>query len=134
MVGVNIKTVRTYDPMRTTLKQRDKPYEEPGGGILPLDFYKEIKALADWVAILYLSGLDPDEIPCPHCILPHPPPLKGMSKVVMLKLLKNGNYKCPGCGTTLVSPLNLAWSLLVTEAQERLRREGILPTQGEIAS
>ena len=134
MVGVNIKTVRTYDPVRATFKSTEKPFEEPGGGMLPLRFYEDIRALADWVTILYLSRLDPDKIPCPDCLLPSPPSSKAKSKVVILKVLESGNYECPECGTTLTSPPNLSLSLSVTEVKEKLRREGRLPSQTEARS
>lgn len=96
MVGVNVKTVRTYDPLHRTSKSGAKPAREPEGNMLPASFYRDVRNLADWVTLLYLYVLDPDEIPCPHCLLP-PPVLKKKPKTVTLRRLENGDYKCPEC-------------------------------------
>jgi len=131
MLGINIKTVRTYDPLRMTSKARVKPVGEGEGHVLPTSYYSDIRSLADWIAILYLHVLDPNEIPCPHCLFPSPLVSESKPKRVILKMLKNGDYKCPECGEIVPSPPNLAWRLLVTEAAEELRREGLLPAKGE---
>jgi len=134
MLGVNIKTVRTYDPLRMTSKARVKPVGEREGHVLPTSFYSDLRSLAEWIAILYLHVLGPNEILCLHCLFPHSLAPESKSKRVMLKMLKNGDYKCPECGTTLVSPPNLSWRLLVTEVEEELRSEGRLPAKGEAES
>lgn len=134
MVGVNVKTVRTYDPLHRTSKSTVKAVEEPEGHVLPISFYRDIRVLADWIAILYLSVMDLDRIPCPQCLFPAPPSTKKKPKTVILSVLENGDYKCPECGNILASPPNLAWRLLVTEAAEELRREGLLPAKGEAES
>ena len=131
MLGINIKTVRTYDPLRMTSKDRVKPVGEGEGHVLPTSFYSDIRSLADWISLLYLYVLNPNEIPCPHCLFPSLLSPESKSKKVMLRMLKKGDYKCPECGTTLVSPPNLSWRLLVAETAEELRREGLLPAKGE---
>ncbi len=133
-VGVNIKTVRTYDPLHTTPKPGGKPVRELKEHKLSISLLKDIRALADWIAILYLCIMEPNEIPCPHCLFPPSLPPKGKPKRVVLKMLDNGDYKCPECGEILASPPKLARRLLVTEVEEELRREGRLPAKGEAES
>ena len=133
-VGVNIKTVRTYDPLYTAPKPGGKPVEKPEGHILPISLLKDIRSLADWIVILYPYIVEPNEIPCPHCLFPPSLQPKRKPKKVVLEMLDNGDYRCPECGDTLVSPPNLAWRLLVTEVEEELRREGRLPAKREAES
>ena len=113
-----------------TSKARVKPVGEGEGHVLPTSFYSDIRSLADWITLLYLYVMDPDEIPCPHCLLPTSLSRK-KPRTVKMRVLENGNYKCPECGEILPSPPNLSLRLLVTEAAEELRREGLLPAKGE---
>jgi len=131
MLDVNVKTVRKYDPLPMTSKARVKPVGKPEGHMLPTSFYSDVRSLADWIAILYLHVLGPNEIPCPHCLFPSFLVAESKPKRVILKMLKNGDYKCPECGEIIPSPRNLARRLLVTEAVEELRKEGLLPAKGE---
>ena len=133
MADVNVKTVRTYDPLRKTSTSRVQPVQNLKGHVPPPSFYRDIRFLADWIATLYLCVLDADKVPCPHCLFPSQQE-KRKSKVVVLKVLDNGDYKCPECGEILASPPNLAWRLFVTEAAEELRREEHLPAKGEAES
>jgi len=133
-VGVNIKTVRTYDPLRRATESEIKPAQKLSGYIPPNSLLSDIRSLADWITLLYLFLSDPNQIPCPHCLFPTPPSAKKKTKTVILRMLENGDYKCPECGNILASPPNLAWRLLVTEVEEELRREGRLPAKGEAES
>ena len=133
MVGVNVKTVRTYDPLQRTSKPEAKPARKPEGNRFPASFYSDVKNLAYWVTLLYLYEFDPDEIPCPRCLLPSST-AKEKSKTVTLSVLENGDYKCPECGEILPSPPNLTWRLTLTQAREELRRDGFLPTKEEADS
>ena len=123
-VGVNIKTVRTYDPLHTTPKPGGKPVRELKEHKLSISLLKDIRALADWITVLYQYTMEPNKIPCPHCLFPPSLPPKREPKEVWLKMLDNGDYKCPECGETLANPPKLAWRLLVTEVEEELRKRG----------
>jgi DNA-binding XRE family transcriptional regulator len=129
MVGVNIKTVRAYDPLLRTPKTEAKVVKEPEEPKSNIELYKDLVNLANWVTILSLYL--PDDIHCPNCLFPPSLKPKRKPKTVVLKVLENGDYKCPECGTVFVSPPQLAWRLLVREVAEELRREGRLPAEGE---
>jgi len=129
-MGVNIKTVRTYDLLYTTNKP-GKPVRELKEHGLPLSLLKDIRSLADWIAVLYVGTMEPNKIPCPRCLFPPPLLPKMESKTVMLKMLENGDYKCPECGETFENPPKLAFNLLVKELEKELRSEEGLRAKGE---
>jgi hypothetical protein len=129
MVGVNIKTVRAYDPLPRTSKPGAAVIKEPEEPKPSIELYKDLVNLANWVTVLSLYL--PDNIPCPNCLFPSRMEPRKKSKTVVLKALENGDYKCPECSTVFVSPPQLAWRLLVREVAEELRREGRLPAKGE---
>jgi len=133
-VGVNIKTVQTYDPLHKTSKPGGKPVQELKEHELYISLLKDIRTLADWLAVLYLGTMEPNKIPCPRCLFPSSLLPEMESKTVMLKMLENGDYKCPECGETFESPSKLAWKLLVKEVEEKLRSAGRLPAKREVES
>jgi len=129
MVGVNIKTVRVYDPLPRTSKPGDRAIKKSEEIMPDIEIYKDLRDLANWVTILSLYL--PDEIPCPSCLFPSRLGAKKKSKTVMLKVLDDGDYKCPECGTVFMSPPRLAWHLLVTEVAEEVRRRKFGSNKGE---
>jgi hypothetical protein len=124
MVGVNIKTVRAYDPLPRTSQPGAKVIKEPEEPKPSIELYKDLVELANWVTILSLYL--PNDIPCPNCLFPSRMEPRKKSKTVLLKVLENVDYKCPECGTVFVSPPRLAWRLLVREVAEQVRREKLL--------
>ncbi len=133
MVGANVKTVRTYDPLCKASKSRVEALQNLKAHVPPISFYRDTRLLADWIAVLYRCALDVDKVPCPHCLFPSKWQ-KRKPKSVILKVLDNGDYECPECGEILPSPPHLALSLNVTQAKEELRRDGLFPAKGEAES
>ena len=130
-VGVNVKTVKTYDPLRGTSRSGAKPTHELGRHTSHTSLLSDVRSLADWVSLLFLYTIDPDRVPCPRCLLQMRLSQEEESRVVDMDMLEDGNYECPECGYILTSPPRLALRLLVGEAREELIRDGYLPDTGE---
>ncbi len=106
MVGVNIKTVRTYDP-ESTGRGKTIAAGKSSESVPDVDFYNDVLDLARWVNILfvYLHALPGDEL-CPECLFPPKLQPKRKSKEVTLKENESGDYQCPECGIVITNPLN----------------------------
>lgn len=130
-VGVNIKTVRAYDPLARPAKREAEDVEKLDA-MSAVEIHRDLGVLAKWLVIMSLSL--PEEIPCPICLYPSFLEPKMKSRTVILKMLDDGDYKCPECGTVLTSPLRLAWRLSVAQVIEEGRREKSGSGKGENAS
>ena len=130
-VGVNVKTVKTYDPLRGTSRSGAKPTHELGRYKSPTSLLSDIRSLADWVSLLFLYTIDPDHVPCPRCLFSTQLSPEEKSGTVEMNVLENDDYECPECGYILTSPPKLSRRLLIGEVREELIRDGYLPDTGE---
>lgn len=129
MAGVDIKTVRAYDPMRRISKPEVQAIKEPEKSTPDIELYKGLTKLANWVTILSIHL--PGKIYCPNCLFPSGLELEKKSKAVILRLLDDGDYRCSECGALFPSPPKLAWRLLVNEVAEDVKRRKFGTAKGK---
>jgi hypothetical protein len=104
-------------------KLASRKIEESKKPLLDLELYKIVLDLARWAEIFFVNLPDPMEVPCPDCLFPSKLHKNAESKNVTLKMLENGNLKCPECGLIFRNPPQLAWTLFVKEVVEEFERE-----------
>ena len=111
--------------VRKLASRKIEESEKPGSD---LELYNIVLDLARWTVLFFVNLPNPMEVPCPNCLFPSKLN-KNESRTITLRVLENGDLKCPECGLTLRNPPQLAWTLFVKEVTEEFEREKLLKSE-----